>query len=841
MDQHHATLVIPADVSPESLALTFLDWVEGQGITPYPAQEAAALSLFDNRHVVLTTPTGSGKSLVATAMHFASIARGERSYYTAPIKALVSEKFFQMREIFGHELVGMMTGDAVINPSAPLICATAEILAHDALSSEVPIGAVTMDEFHYYADRDRGWAWELPLITLTDSQFLVMSATLGDIAWLGDHLRTHTSREVDLIGGSQRPVPLTFSYSETPLVECIGDLLADGKAPVYLVHFTQRAATDQAQSLTSIDVLTGAQRARLKELMHGYRFDTPFGKDLRRFLHAGIGVHHGGLLPKYRLLVERLAGEGLLQVICGTDTLGVGVNIPIRTVMLTQLCKYDGRSTRILSIRDFHQIVGRAGRKGFDHEGFVVAQAPGHVISNKHAEAKAANSPRKRKVVKKQAPTFGYKHWDEHTFDRLVAGQPEALVSRFQLPQGALVRAMTRPGDLRAWLDMLIARSRISDDAKVELRSTSEAMIESLVDSGIVDVLEPPDADGRTLALTAELQHDFALNGELSEFLVEVVSAWDRDSESYLLDVLAATEATIEHPMALLLAQRELARTIKYNELKNSDVEYEQRQEILAAISWPEPLKAELESMFGSYLADHVWLLGSEIKPKSIAADMYLSGHTFSTYIQHLGSKRLEGTLLRYLSDVWRTMSRTIPPNELTVDVEEFIAWIASVLRSVDASLIDEWNRLVAISLGHEIVEAHERIYDLVDDPVAFRAAIRREVFRLVEYLATKRYAQVAQLAEDSAEVLDEIESTMTSYFEEYDAIDISVAARRGDLFHLDLIDPRVVAVRATQLLIEPEACSAELQLEVTVDVEQSRVQQVPVLVVGPGALKPTS
>ena len=369
----------------------FATYTVEQGIEMYPAQEEAVLELIAGNNVILNTPTGSGKSLVAVAAHFVALARDERSVYTAPIKALVSEKFFQLCQTFGSNLVGMITGDGSVNPDAPIICCTAEILANWALrdGDRTDVDVVIADEFHFYADPQRGWAWQLPLLEMPHCQFLLMSATLGSTSFFEDELTKRTGRDTVLVRSTQRPVPLDFQYRTTTLHHSIEELLGSGRAPIYLVHFTQREATEAAQGYLSLDPLTKDEKQQVKDLIGGFRFDSPFGKTFRRFLVAGVGVHHAGLLPKYRLLVERLAQAGLLKIICGTDTLGVGVNVPIRSVLFTQLCKYDGSSVRILRVREFQQIAGRAGRRGFDDRGDVWAQAPEHVVDNQRMTEQA--------------------------------------------------------------------------------------------------------------------------------------------------------------------------------------------------------------------------------------------------------------------------------------------------------------------------------------------------------------------------------------------------------------------------------------------------------------------
>ncbi|KRE63521.1 hypothetical protein ASG78_01025 [Nostocoides sp. Soil756] len=470
----------------------FVEWAGERGFALYPAQEEAVLALAEGAHVVLATPTGSGKSLVAVAAHAQALATGRRSWYTAPIKALVSEKFFALVETFGAQQVGMLTGDAAVNPGAPIICATAEVLANHALRERdaSDIGLVVMDEFHFYGEPDRGWAWQVPLLLLPETQMLLMSATLGDTTELERDLRRRTDRDVVAVTGVERPVPLEHEWVLTAVHETIELLLRDDRAPVYVVSFTQAGAVEQAQALASVDVLGAERKAALKEAVGGFRFGPGFGQTLRRLVLHGIGVHHAGMLPKYRRLVETLAQAGLLAVICGTDTLGVGINVPIRTVLLTSLIKYDGRKQRVLRAREFHQIAGRAGRAGFDTVGYVVVQAPEHVIENSKALAKAGGDPKKERRIVRKKPPEGVLTYTEATYDKLVTAAPEPLRPKMRVTHAMVLNVLDQWEGQQEALHTLVLDNHEDEARREALLERAVQVLGSLVRAGVV---EPDD------------------------------------------------------------------------------------------------------------------------------------------------------------------------------------------------------------------------------------------------------------------------------------------------------------------------------------------------------------
>ncbi len=798
--------------SPDDALLCFLDWVVEQGTEPWPHQEEAFLELFAGRHVVLDTPTGSGKSLVALALHFKTFAELGRSFYTAPIKALVSEKFFSLCRIFGAEHVGMMTGDGAINPGAPILCCTAEILADLALREghEAKVDSVVMDEFHYYADRDRGMAWQIPLLTLPQSQFLLMSGTLGDTQTIREDLEARSGRKASLVQSSHRPVPLEYRYSKTPLHETIDNLVRADKAPVYVVHFTQRDATEQAQALTSRTFCTKEEKAAIQAAIAGFRFESPFGATVRRYVSNGIGLHHAGLLPRYRLLIEKLAQQGLLKVICGTDTLGVGINVPIRTVLFTQLCKFDGEKVEHLRRRDFRQIAGRAGRAGFDDRGYIVVQAPAHVIENALIEAKAAESGRKKKVVKAQPPTKGFKFWDEETFRMMVELPPERLESRFTVDHGRLLtlmqQAQEKGQDARRGVEDLLAlvrSSHASEADKRRLATQIDQLLEGLLRAGIAEEHEGG------LRLSRGLQRDFSLHHSLSLFLVEAIANIDPARQDYPLLLLTWVEAILESPRPILLRQADRERGRLIGELKSQGVPYEERMDLIEEVSWPKPHAEEIYAVFNAYQEKHPWVSGESIRPKAVARELVEEYRLFGDYVKELGVERSEGVLLRYLTDVYKALLRNVPEHRHTEAVDDALAWLRAMLGRVDSSLLTEWESLVSHAQAVGVpVEAGP--VDISQDKRSFLSRVRAEVHALVRALAAGEWEEaLACLCLDPDQepwTAEALEQAVRPFVEEYGAIAFDPRARQPFLTRVESTGRHEWRVRQALLPVLGEA-----------------------------------
>jgi hypothetical protein len=926
----------------------FLQYVEGRQLQLYPAQESAVLELFEEKNVILNTPTGSGKSLVASALHFKSIAQGKRSVYTCPIKALVNEKWLALCREFGPDNVGLSTGDASVNRDAPILCCTAEILANIALreGAAANVQDVVMDEFHYYADRERGGAWQVPLLTMPQTRFLLMSATLGDTAFFEEELTKLNGRATVTVASTHRPVPLEHAYSELTLAKTLESLVADGKAPVYVVHFTQLEAAQSAQDFTSINVCTREEKAAIGSALEGFKFSSPYGPDIKKWLRHGIGLHHAGLLPKYRILVEQLAQKGLLKVICGTDTLGVGINVPIRTVLFTKLCKFDGQKTGILSARDFHQIAGRAGRKGFDNIGWVVAQAPEHVIENLKLAEKSARDG--KKTVKRQPPEKNFVNWDKNTFLRLIAATPERLTSRFQVTHATLLNVLSREGDGCRAMRELIARSHESPKQKQAHVKRGWQLFRSLVERRIVEFTNPRSSrreeahsetrnaergvrneeqcavrphpnplsqerepaggsldnsnrdlptttegehdrtraefppllgeragvregqtsspsnqslltsapTGRKLRVNVELQDDFSMDQTLSLYLIETIPLLNPEAPDYALDLITLVESILENPDIVLRKQLDRVKDQKMAEMKMEGIEYDQRMEELEKLEYPKPRREFIYDTFNAFADKHPWVGQENIRPKSIVREMFEQFRSFADYIKDYELQRAEGVLLRHLNSTFKVLAQTVPDAAKTDVVREMEVYLATMIRQVDSSLLDEWEKMRDPNYQRAETKevrppgAEEAARDITRDTKAFTAAIRNRIFTFLRGVVNQDYeGALAGLVETrSAEggVRNEDQSLLASAptVEEWTAERLRQAIDTYHAGHQRIcLDPNARNVRHTyvlpsedkknwrvqQVLVDPEEHNDWI-VEFEVDLAGSREAEEPVV-----------
>ena len=816
--------ITAADRALDSGALLgrFLDSVLARKLELYPAQEAAILELFDDKNVILNTPTGSGKSLVATALHFQSLARGRRSVYTCPIKALVNEKWLALCREFGPENVGLSTGDATVNRDAPILCCTAEILANLALreGTAAAVQDVVMDEFHYYADRERGVAWQVPLLTLPQSRFLLMSATLGDTAFFQEELTRLTARETITVASTDRPVPLEFSYVETPLTQTLEALVTGGKGPVYVVHFTQADAAESAQNFMSTNVCSREEKTAIAHALEGFKFSSPYGPEIKKWLRHGIGLHHAGLLPKYRVLVEQLAQRGLLKVICGTDTLGVGINVPIRTVLFTQLCKFSGQKTAILSARDFHQISGRAGRKGFDDVGWVVAQAPAHAIENLLLEQK------QKKFVKRKPPERNFVNWDEKTFTRLITAAPERLTSQFQITHGMLLNVLSRPTDGCTAMRELIARCHEQPKQKKALTRRGWQLFRSLVERGIIEFI-PQTADGAKVRVNVELQEDFSMNQTLSLYVHDTLPLMDPAAPDHALVVLTLVESILEDPDLILRRQLDKVKGQAVAEMKMQGIEYNQRMEELEKLEYPKPNRDFIYSTFNAFAARHPWVGQENIRPKSIAREMFEEFRSFADYIKIYELQRAEGLLLRHLTAVFKVLAQTVPDAAKNDTLREMEIYLATMLRQIDSSLLEEWEKMrdpnyVPRGESAEVRPpgAEEAARDITRDRKTFTAAIRQHIFTFLRALVSGDLEAALAVVDSPAEgepwTGEKLRGALEAYTAGHEVLRLDPEARNiRHTYVTPAEDQRTWRVQ--QMLVDPEEANdwvAEFEID---------------------------
>jgi len=795
---------------PDQLFEGFAQWAQERGTPLYPHQEEAVIELLSGSNVILATPTGSGKSLVATAAHFQALAEDRVSFYTAPIKALVSEKFFALCQVFGADNVGMLTGDAAVNADAPIICCTAEILANIALreGAQADVGLVIMDEFHFYAEPDRGWAWQVPLLELVDAQFLLMSATLGDVTRFVDDISRRTGRATAVVAGAERPVPLSFSWAVTPITETITELLETHQAPVYIVHFTQKEALERAQSLMSLKIVSREDKDAIAERIGAFRFTAGFGRTLSKLVRNGIGVHHAGMLPRYRRLVEQLAQDGLLKVICGTDTLGVGINVPIRTVLFTGLTKYDGTRQRVLRAREFHQIAGRAGRAGYDTSGYVVVQAPEHHVENLRAVAKAGDDPKKLRKVQRKKPPEGFINWTEETFEKLVAAEPEPLVSRMRVDHSMILNVVARQGDPFVNLRKLLRDNHEDPRAQVRLSRKAITLARSLLDSGVLERLPEAQESGRRVILSAGVQENFALNQPLAPFAVAALEVLDREDPAYALDVVSVIESVLEDPRQVLYAQQSKAKGEAVASMKGDGIEYDQRMELLEDVTWPMPLAELLEATLAIFRKAHPWVSEDALSPKSVVRDMYERAMSFTEFVGFYQLTRSEGIVLRYLTDAYRTLRNTVPDSAKTEELDDLIHWLGETIRQTDSSLLDEWEALTDPELvAAAAARAAEGAPLAPSRPItgnerAFRVMVRNAVFRRVELAARDVYRDLAELERAVAELtdpprepvmtVDDWDAALEAYWDDHDEIGLGPEARGPSMLEITpLVGPQ--------------------------------------------------
>ncbi|MBX2812767.1 MAG: DEAD/DEAH box helicase [Myxococcales bacterium] len=419
-------------------------------LEPYPVQEEAVGRIFAGDHVLITVPTGTGKTLMGKAALMRALRSGKCGIYTTPLRALTEEKFREFQEDFGEDNVGFATGDYKVNPEAPIQVVVAEILwnrIYGGRGERVPADVVVMDEGHYFNDLERGYVWEQSIIGLGPKcQLVILSATVGEPQSFCQWARVVRGVPLELVTSSERKVPLYHEWREDYLVETVKRLYASGDFPALIFSFGRALSYERARLLKSCPrFVNKEEQAEIVSRSDSILLPKGFGSELRSLLEHGIGIHHAGILPSYRRLVEELTADRLLKFVVTTETIAAGINLPAKRVIFPSLRKYIKGKARLLLPSEYHQMAGRAGRPQFDTEGIAIALGPEDIVQDFRKEVRdlkkrgALNideSKVKRKYytrAKSEAKVKKDVIWDEESHRQLVEGQPEQLRSKTQI------------------------------------------------------------------------------------------------------------------------------------------------------------------------------------------------------------------------------------------------------------------------------------------------------------------------------------------------------------------------------------------------------------------------
>jgi superfamily II DNA/RNA helicase len=552
--------------------------------TPYPVQEEALLSWFTaDQGVLVCAPTGTGKTLIAQAALFEALHTGSMAYYTTPLIALTEQKFNEMQASavrwgFKAEDVGLVTGNRRVNPDARILVVVAEILLnrllHPAAFDFTEVSAVVMDEFHSFNDLERGIVWELSLSLLPKHiRLLLLSATVGNAAEFLNWLDRCHGRKVQLVESKDRKIPLTYEWVPDQFLNEQLVLMAKGdghtrKMPALVFCFNRDACWSVAEQLKGLPLLAEHQKAPLHAEINKLDWTQGVGPKMKQLLHRGVGVHHAGLLPKYRRVVEELFGRKLLAVVICTETLASGINLPARSVVLASLVKGPVGKQKLVDASTAQQIFGRAGRPQYDDKGYVFALAHEDDVKILRWKEKYDQIPettrdpgllKAKKALKRKKPTRSdtQAYWSEGQFKQLQGAAAGKLYSKGTLPWRLLAYLLKISPDVALVRNVL--RKRLMDEPRILAQEKHlDRMLRILAASGFVTLTpEPPAPEQENpppyvalqAAPTPELDKLLVFRSVhplYAAFLLRHLGKADRDER------LQALESVLEMPRPLL-------------------------------------------------------------------------------------------------------------------------------------------------------------------------------------------------------------------------------------------------------------------------------------------------
>ncbi len=494
------------------------EYFERLPFQPYPVQEEALLAWFTSTQGVLVcAPTGTGKTLIAEAAIYEALRAGKRAYYTTPLIALTDQKLHELRQSvvrwgFRESDVGLVTGNRKVNPQAPILVVVAEILLNRLLSPETfdfsEVSAVVMDEFHSFNDAERGVVWEMTLAMLpAHVRTLLLSATVGNSYEFTSWLNRACNRNVSLVQSADRKVPLSFHWIDDHTLDEWIEKMVEGdevarRTPALIFCFNRDECWQTAELLKGKKVVDKVQQAALSAALEQHDWSQGAGPKLKALLQRGVGVHHAGVLPKYRRVVEDFFQRKLLSVTVCTETLSAGINLPARSVVLPTLMKGPRDKRKLVEISTAQQIFGRAGRPQFDREGFVYALAHEDDVKLLRWREKYDSIPedtkdpgllKAKKALKKKMPKRDpdETYWTPEHFEKLRGGAAANLISRGHLPWRLLAYMLLRSPEVQPLRELVGRRLQDSGQIEASQRQLNQMLI-TLWTAGYVELDPKP-------------------------------------------------------------------------------------------------------------------------------------------------------------------------------------------------------------------------------------------------------------------------------------------------------------------------------------------------------------
>jgi superfamily II DNA/RNA helicase len=703
--------MVPSD---GDLELAFYDqFLLSRGLEPYPVQEQAIAAIFQGKSVLVTVPTGTGKTLMAKAALYRAFHRNERAIYTTPLRALTEEKYRELCADFGDGNVGFATGDYKVNREAPIQVEVAEILWNRIVAEKhvSPAELVVMDEGHYFNDPERGYVWEQSIIGLDPrTQLVVLSATVGHPEKFCQWANITRRVEMTLVDSRERKVPLVHEFREEMLIDTVKELAHAGDVPAIVFVFGREQCFEVARLLKSCRrFTTDEEKAAVDKLCDAALLPSGAARELRPLLGHGIGIHHAGILPRYKQLVEQLALERLIKFVVSTETIAAGINLPAKTVVFPSLRKFIKQQPRLVTAAEYHQMAGRAGRPQFDDKGLAITLAPEDIVSDikKEMKQKGADEAKVKKTVygraRNDAQRKGDIIWTPETHAELVRGEPAELRSKTKITAEQVLaiglpdlvvepiteadRRMAEaeaslPPSMRLDIVTVIDNLLLGDRDRKELRKTLDQLVANMRAIGVLDehgkqvsgemIRQLQGMDGLLIYyILFNHQLEYVELRELVEYLI------DHDIVQRLLDRKGEDEKRTW--------MRDKLRELR---IDNPHVTWDD-VEALWLKEHPRPLtKIELIHQEFSAKVPHPELHGGK-KPKTVWAQLEDSGVDFLDFVDRHGLDHEEGNLFSYLVRVMNFAGKLFEASQLT-EFEDMGERVRKLLSRVDVRLVED-------------------------------------------------------------------------------------------------------------------------------------------------------